>query len=459
MKSAEYIKILIENAKIKINPEVKKSALKQLLNKLEETKINSAKLRPDIGRIIMSSRITKLAAAAIIIIAIIIGYNQFSSNAAFGDVLGYIQKHSYTFDLEGLTQKPIRAKVWELGRIRIDYPPAVKVGDYSSITDFNTEQTLLLFHQDKTAVMKKEPVFKSITEEPISLCTRPIVELWNVLDGAEEYLGEKEIDGKRVSGFRIVKEDQNYKYDITLWADYKKGFPYMIETTAKPFDNSSITITTTMKNFNLDAELDEKLFSLELPQGYIFAHEENLENLEVETKLTPEAEKIIQILNFASEGSEDEAVEALLKIDWSQPIEFGKEPYIFSISEKEFKALKAEDQKLVDEQTSTDMTAIKEISQEVLDRGKAAVSAKRYEDAEKHFIAGLQFGKLLGENQKARIVSHLVGLAAERKVLNEMIQLYKIINNNEKLQGTQNELNKVEAEVDKIRQEANEMNE
>ncbi len=57
--------------------------------------------------------------------------------------------------------------------------------------------------------MKKELVFKSITEEPISLCTRPIAELWNVLDGAEEYLGEKEINGKRVSGFKISKEDQN----------------------------------------------------------------------------------------------------------------------------------------------------------------------------------------------------------------------------------------------------------
>ena len=183
-----------------------------------------------------------------------------------------------------------------------------------------------------------------------------------------------------------------------------------------------------------------------------------LENLEVETKLTPEAEKIVQILKLASEDSKDKAAEALMKIDWSKPIEFGKEPYVFSVSEKEYKALKAEDQERVSEQASADMTAIKDLSQFVLDKGKTAVSAKQYEDAEKYFIAGLQLGKLLGENHVARIVPHLVGLSAERKILNEMIQLYKITDNNEKLREAQNQLNAVEAEVNKIRQESAEMN-
>ncbi len=78
----------------------------------------------------MNSKIIKLAAAAIIIIAVLIGIQSiWHGNAAFGDVIGYFQKHSYTFDLEGLTTKPIHAMVWELGRIRIDYPPEVEVGE------------------------------------------------------------------------------------------------------------------------------------------------------------------------------------------------------------------------------------------------------------------------------------------------------------------------------------------
>ncbi len=78
MKSAENIKILIENAKIKINPEVKKSALNELINELEKTKnINSAKLKPDIWRIIMKSPITKIATAVIILTAGVFLYTNF----------------------------------------------------------------------------------------------------------------------------------------------------------------------------------------------------------------------------------------------------------------------------------------------------------------------------------------------------------------------------------------------
>ena len=462
MRSAENIKRTIENAKIKINPEVKKAALNQLINELEETKsINPVKFKPGIGRIIMNSKITKLAAAAIIVIVVLIGINQFSANSvAFADVIGYFQKHSYTFELDGLTTKPIHAEVWELGRIRVDFPPAVEVGEMSSITDFNTGQTLVLFHKDKTAVMKNEPVYKSVgTEGIISLCTRPIAELWNVLNGSEKYLGEKEIDGKRLSGFRIVKTDQDYKYEITLWADYRKGFPYIVETIATPLDESAITITTTMKNFNVDAQLDENLFSLELPQGYAFTLQENLDDNEVETKLTPEAEKIIQILNMASDGSNEKAIEALLNIDWTKPIEFGKEPYIFSVSEKEFKALNANDQKRVDEDSATTQAAIQNISKEILALGQKAVSENSYNNAEKYFVAGLQLGKLLGENNNTRIVPHIVGLNIEKKVLNEMIQLYTTTNNNEKLLDAQNQLKIIEEEIDRIRQESKETQE
>ncbi len=461
MRSAEYIKRLIESAKIKINPEVRKAALSELINELEQTKnADSVKLKPNIGRTIMNSKILKLTAAAIIIIAILIGINQFSNgNAAFADVIEYFQKHSYTFDLEGLTMKPIHAMVWELGRIRIDYPPAVEVGDYSSITDFNNGQTLLLFHQDKTAVMKKEPAYKSLgTEEIISLCTRPIAELWNVLEGAEEYLGEKEINGNRVSGFRITKENQNFEYDITVWADFKSGLPVMVETITKSFDESYPSITTTMENFNLDVELDENLFSLDLPPEYTLAYQEDLEDLEVDTKLSVEAEKIVQMLDLALEDRKEEAIEVLLKIDWSKPIEFGKEPYIFSISEKEYKALKAEDQKRVDEEVSADQTIIREISEDVLNLGQKTVDDQQYEKAEKYFNAGLQLGKLLEQNPNTMVIPRLVGLAIERNASKEMIQLYTIINDNEKLREAQNQLSKAEAEVDKIREEAKQIN-
>jgi hypothetical protein len=418
--------------------------------------------RPDIWRIIMKSRIIKLSAAAVIIIVILIGINQFGgliggSNIAFGEVLGYVQKHSYTFDLNGLRpQEAIHAMVWELGWIRVDFSAGPGVGKISSITDFNTDQTILLFHQNKTAVLKKESVLnKNVgVEGIISFCSRPIAQLWNMLDGVEEYLDEKEIDGQRVSGFRVIKEDQNFKYDITIWVDSKNGLPYIVETIATPFDQSYPTITTTMENFNFDVKLDEDLFSLDLPEGYRLAYQEELENLEVKTKPSDESKKIVQMLELWSEGKKDEAIESLLEINWTGPIEFGKEPYIFSISDKQYTSLNAEDQKPVSKQIFAAQTAFQGISKEVLALGQKEVAANQYEEAERYFNVGLQLGKLLDCYPDIGIISRLVGISIEKKSLNEMINLYETTNEQEKLQMAKEQLQTAEAEVEKIKKKA-----
>jgi hypothetical protein len=416
----------------------------------------------------MKSRITKLAIAAVLIIAVVIGINRLGGSidggsVAFGEVLGYIQKHSYTFDLtvdtvseeQDSTAFTMRAMVWELGWMRVDCS-AGGVGEISSITDFNAGRTLLLFHRNKTGVLKKESVLNRNTGAGgiISFCTKPIEDLWNMRDGTEEQLGEEKINGQEVIGFRVYQEDKYFEYDITIWADSKSGFPGMVEAIAKPFDESYPLIKWTMENFNLDVELDEELFSLELPSGYTLAYQEDLENLEVGTELSDESKKIVQMLELWSEGKKDDAIELLLGIDWTKPMGFGKEPYIFSISEKGYISLKAEDQKRVNEEVSAMMATVREIVREVLDLGQTAVSVKQYEEAEKHFNAGLQLGKLLDRNPNSMLIVRLVGMAIEKKALNEMISLYTATNDHEKLQGVEGQLRAVEAEADKIKKEA-----
>ncbi len=71
MKPAENIKRLIKNAKVRIDPDVKRAALEKLVNELEKTKTtSSADTSPNIWRIIMKSKITKYAAAAVVLIAL-----------------------------------------------------------------------------------------------------------------------------------------------------------------------------------------------------------------------------------------------------------------------------------------------------------------------------------------------------------------------------------------------------
>ena len=417
-----------------------------------------------IWRIIMKSRITKLAAAAVIIIAVLVAINHFGGSldggsVAFAEVLKYIQTHSYTFDLtmdpvfEGSLNVNIKAMIFELGRVRMDC--SVPAGEMSSITDFTTEKTLLLFHENNTAVIKEEPVLNKCTgaQGMFVLFTRPIDNLWNMRDGTEEQLGEKEINGQPVTGFKVLQEDRYFQYDMTIWADAADGVPRLVEVTSKPLDGSC-SIKWTMENFDLDVDLDEELFSLEVPDGYTLVYQEDLEKLEVDTESSTEAEKIEQILELWSQGRKDETIEILLGIEWTEQIEFGKEPYLFSMTEKGYISLKAEDQKRVMEEIMITAVTVREIVFEVVRLGQEAVSSNNYEFAEQYYEAGLQLGKLLARDPETMIIVRLVGIAAEKITLNEMISLYTTMNNQKKLQTTEKQLQAVEAEAAKIKNKA-----
>ncbi len=74
MRPAENIKRLIKNASVNSTPEVNQAVLADLLNELEKRKsTRSAAGRPNTWRIIMKSKITKLATAAAIILIVVLG--------------------------------------------------------------------------------------------------------------------------------------------------------------------------------------------------------------------------------------------------------------------------------------------------------------------------------------------------------------------------------------------------
>ncbi len=83
MKSAENIENLIKNLDldIDINAETERVILGKLIEAHEKSKkMKSALVEPNIRRTIMRSPITKIAAAAVIIIAVLIGINQFGGS-------------------------------------------------------------------------------------------------------------------------------------------------------------------------------------------------------------------------------------------------------------------------------------------------------------------------------------------------------------------------------------------
>jgi outer membrane lipoprotein-sorting protein len=91
-----------------------------------------------------------------------------------------------------------------------------------------------------------------------------------------EPLGEKEIDGRRVVGFRVNTNGTV----VSLWGDPKTGLPVRAEMTMAMFANAKMTLSDFV--FNLD--MDESLFSTEPPAGYTV---QNMGNID----LSPAEEK------------------------------------------------------------------------------------------------------------------------------------------------------------------------
>lgn len=75
-----------------------------------------------------------------------------------------------------------------------------------------------------------------------------------------ESLGEQEIDGKQVAGFRL----ETPAATITLWGDTKTANPQRIETTW----SGTPRTTVTMSHFEVNVQLEESLFDLKPPAGY-----------------------------------------------------------------------------------------------------------------------------------------------------------------------------------------------
>ncbi len=78
----------------------------------------------------------------------------------------------------------------------------------------------------------------------------------------EESLGTKEIEGQKVVGFLIRKHGR----DTTVWANQKTGMPIRIE--AEGTRDGGAKSKYALSNIEFDIELDESLFSTDLPKGY-----------------------------------------------------------------------------------------------------------------------------------------------------------------------------------------------
>jgi outer membrane lipoprotein-sorting protein len=258
MRPTEKIENFLRRNSISSNPKVNKAVLNELIEEMEKTQQAHPSL--NIGRIIMKSKISQLAAAAVIIIAAVIGTSYFvrtsggpawadvikpiftAQNARLEIVVGYDEGNAMVIT-DTVKGSRINRKVHGVEHAKI-------------VIDLETSQVITFDDNTKTVIyidLKNLPSISNYLEHLQNLITK--------LQNSEEFevqeLGKKVIDGKEGIGFLATYEET----ELTIWADPETAIPFRIEQ-VEP------NLRIVCKNFEFNLDLDDELFSTDVPEGY-----------------------------------------------------------------------------------------------------------------------------------------------------------------------------------------------
>ncbi len=249
-------------------------------------KTQLAATQPNIWRIIMKSRITKLAAAAVIIIALILGVNYLGTpvdgaSTVFAAAMDRVEKArtfscttifevsyedsgkrgKYLLKQKSMFKEPDRERHEKL----TSAPPWPQYKGEVTIWHYGRRQQLQFRPFDKTAELHDmssdyEVDGKTGELKLTQLNTRLRDRLLKLSAGAVEDLGREELDGQSVRKLQSHKDMRI----TTVWVNPKTGYPVQIQHKWTDQSRSPVMYTS----IQIDTELDDALFSLEPPEGY-----------------------------------------------------------------------------------------------------------------------------------------------------------------------------------------------
>jgi len=285
MENSENIERLIKafctdkNSSARTTEQLDEKILNAALSAREEYKrTQSAQTQPKIWRIAMHSKLTKLAAAALIALAAIIGINQFAGGSVtFAQVIEPILNArtvilDYVIGEEGegpeihdiVIGSRIRRTMSNIDMTMILDPrvrSTLSNMDMTMILDLEDARMLTLVSLGVTKIASYNDIQGTGQESLLSVLdfVRNVVsEVKDNPDADIQDLGEKEINGQKAVGFYV----KGLSRELTIWANKKTSLPIRIEFA------EGKTSTVVIKNIEFDVPLEESLVSMEVPAGY-----------------------------------------------------------------------------------------------------------------------------------------------------------------------------------------------
>ncbi|MHC4740625.1 MAG: LolA family protein [Planctomycetota bacterium] len=237
--------------------------------------------------LIMRSRTIKLAAAAVIMIAALVGiYNIGPSNVALAEVLVKVEEaKAYTYKMNMkmtgsiIQGMPARDQDAEI-TVTISYDFGMKME--TETTDPNTgnvvTQKTYLVPDEKLMVMimpeQKRFTTMKFTDELLERIKKqnndPREMIKEMLRAKYTELGKSEIDGVKVDGFETtdpaIYGGTTGDIKVTLWVDSKTWLPFLMEMDMAM--NEQMRITGTISDFQWDVPVPKSEFVPVIPDDY-----------------------------------------------------------------------------------------------------------------------------------------------------------------------------------------------
>jgi outer membrane lipoprotein-sorting protein len=287
MRPTENIEKLVKNINIDTNAKIDKEVLVEVVEAFEKLKVKkTSATEQNIWRIIMRSRTTKLAAAAVIMIAALLAiYNIGPSSVALADVLAKVeQAKAYIYKMNVKVTGPMMPG-WPMGQdmtgtvtICKDLGVKTEMEMIDPNTGETTRQENYIIFDEKLMVMlmheKKQFTRAEINDDHLARMKKqhndPRELVRQMLSVKYTELGKSEIDGVEVDGFETtdpgISSGTTGDVRVTLWVDSKSWLPYLAEMDMSI--NEQTRSRSTFYDYQWDVPVEKSEFVPVIPDDY-----------------------------------------------------------------------------------------------------------------------------------------------------------------------------------------------
>jgi outer membrane lipoprotein-sorting protein len=269
-------------SRFKLSDEITDHDLKRVKQRLTAYSSGEETERGDIWRTIMKTRVFKLSAAAVIVIAgaVVLNYFGGSMNATSTAVADVVRplltaetgRFKMTVDLASIgvdwvdSSEPLQTvEVVFVGPDRTRWSmPAGEV----LVANFQEGKVMILKPaKEQAMVLQVSPpgVIPPYNRFNQLLAIRPLIQhALETEDESVEFLGERQVERVTAIGYHMT--GPAHHGDITVWADVESKLPVWVERHMRRQKQAVI-----ISDIAYDIQLDESLFSVEPPEGYVVA--------------------------------------------------------------------------------------------------------------------------------------------------------------------------------------------